>query len=230
MTILTVCQEVARKLNQTEPVTLFSSTEQFDKEIRSEANETAEAIGKAYDWQNLTALQTMTGDGSTTSFALPDDYDRMTLKSTVLTSQFSTGLVKARDTDHWLDLQINSTIATPGYWIILGGAMQIFPALASGVTAKFYYIRNTVVTGAASAQQERFIADGDTFNLPDRLLRLGLVWRWRALKRMEYAEDMANYEIALGEETARDKGSRILTVGRQRMSVDADVPHPAIVV
>lgn len=229
MTILTICQEVAIKLNQVEPATLFSSTEQFDKEIRTEANETAEVISKAHDWQDLIALETITGDGTTTSFPLPADYDRMVQEAKVLTSQFASGLTKARDLNHWLDLQINEPVAAPGFWIILGGAMQILPALESGVTAKFYYVKNTVVTGAASAQQERFIADTDTFNLPDRLLRLGLIWRWRSTKGKEYSEAMANYEIALGEEITRDKGSRILTVGRQRMRIDANFAHPAIV-
>lgn len=230
MTVLTACQEAAVKLNLVEPVTLFTSTEQFDKEIRTEANETAEAVMKAYDWQKLVTLKTLTGDGSTTSFPLPVDYDRMVKDAKVLTSQFASGLTKADDLNHWLDLQINGAVTVPGYWIVLGGAMQILPALASGVTAKFYYIKNTVVTGAAMAAQARFVADADTFNLPERLLRLGVIWRWRAQKRMEYSEDLANFETALAEETGTDKGSRTIVVGRQRTSADAEFAHPAIVV
>jgi hypothetical protein len=228
MTVLTACQEAAIELNQAQPSSLFSSADPFAVELRRQANKSAKAIGRAYEWQSLNALQTMTGDGSTTSFALPSDYDRMPVNGQVLTSQLSIGLRKVRDVNAWLNLQIYPQLGVPGYWIILGGAMQILPALASGVTAKFYYIKNTVVTGAAP--QTAFLLDTDTFNLPESLLTLDIIWRWRAQKRQEYAEDMRNFEIALAEETAKDKGSRTITVGQQRMPVDADLPHPAIVV
>lgn len=229
MTVLSACIEASTELSQTEPSSIFSTTDQFSKELRLQANRSAVAIAKAYDWQALTALKTMTGNGATTSFALPSDYDRMPLKSNVLTSQYIAGLRKAKDLDEWLNLQLRPVVALPGSWIILNGAMQILPAVASGVTANFYYIKNTIVTGA-SAQQTAFIADADTFNLSERLLTLGIVWRWRASKKLEYAEDMQNFEIALAEEVTRDKGSRVLTVGRQRLPVGAEIAHPAIVV
>jgi hypothetical protein len=230
MTVLSACAEAAIELNQPEPSSLFSTTDQFAKELRTQANRAATAIAKAYDWQKLTALHTLTGDGLTTAFTLPSDYDRMPLKSNVLTSQFASGLRKARDLDQWLDFQLRPFIGSPGSWIILNGAMQVLPAIGTGVTAKFYYIKNTIVTGAASAAQTGFVADADTFNLPERLLTLGVIWRWRSQKRLEYSEDMRNFEIALAEETARDKGSRVLTVGQQRLPVGAELAHPAIIV
>lgn len=226
MTVLTACAEAAIELNQTEPMSLFSTSDQFAKELRVQANKAAISIAKAHDWQALTTLKTMTGNGSTTSFALPTDYDRMPLKGGVLTTQFASPLSKARDLDQWLDFQLRPFVGAPGFWIILNGSMQILPAMATGVSAKYYYIKNTIVTG--SAPQTSFQADADTFNLSERLLTLGVIWRWRAQKRMEYSEDMSNYEIALAEEISRDKGSRVLTVGRQRLSINADIAHPAI--
>lgn len=227
MTVLTACTAAAIELNQPEPASLFSSTDQFPKELRTQANKTAEAILKTYDWQAFTVLQTMTGDGSTTSFPLPDDYDRMVLKSSVLTSQFAAPLGKARDLDQWLNFQLRPFVGAPGWWIVLGGAMQILPALGSGITAKFYYVKNKIVSAGTKTE---FTVDADTFDLPERLITLGVIWRWRAQKKMEYGEDMRNFEIALAEEMTRDKGSRILTVGRQRIGIDADVAHPTIVV
>jgi hypothetical protein len=70
MTILTACQEAAVELNQTQPQTLFSTTDQFAVELRRQANKAARDIGQYYEWQNLTALHTVAGDGVTTSFVL----------------------------------------------------------------------------------------------------------------------------------------------------------------
>jgi hypothetical protein len=43
---------------------------------------------------------------------------------------------------------------------------------------------------------------------------------------MEYAEDLQNYEIALSQEIARDRGARIISVGPQRYSGNVSMPYP----
>lgn len=226
MTVLSACQAAAVKLNQDEPTSLFSSTEQFDKELRTHANDAAVAIAKAYDWQKLMAIHTLTGDGTTTSFALPSDYDRMVSGSELLTSTAGWKLQKA-DVNEWLDIQINTeSVAFPGYWIVIGGTMNARPAIDTGDTVKFYYIKNTIVLSSSSAAQTAFQSDTDTFVLPERLITLGVIWRWRAQKRMEYAEDLKNFEIALSEETATDKGSRVVVVGRRRNGYDYAAAYP----
>jgi len=222
MTVLSACAEAAIELSQSEPTTLFSTTNRFAKELRVQANKSAVAIAKAYDWQALTKQATVTGDGSDTSFALPSDYDRMVLKTNLSSASTNIDLVKVRDLDQWAYFQNHFSSTYPGYWMILGGEVLVNPAPALGVEHFYYYITKNVVTGDKVA----FTADTDTFVLPERLLTLSIIWRWRASKRMEYAEDMRNFEIALGEETATDKGSRVLVVGRQRVPYNVRTAYP----
>lgn len=222
MTVLSACQEAAIELNQTEPTTLFSTTDKFAKELRVQANKSAVAIAKAYDWQSLTKLATITGDDSTTSFTLPADYDRMVLKTELTGNSTNLNLVKTRDLDQWAYFQNHMSSGVPGRWIVLGGALQVNPAPTTGVNYSYYYITRNVVSGSKVA----FTADTDTFVLPERLLTLSVIWRWRAQKRMEYSEDLKNFEIALSEEVTADKGTRILTVGRQRGPYDLRNAYP----
>jgi hypothetical protein len=222
MTILSACQEAAIELSQTEPTSVFSTTDTFAKELRVQANKSAVAIMKAYDWQALTRRATITGDGSDTSFPLPTDYDRMAAKTNLASSSTNVDLVKATDLDQWDYFLNHMSTTTPGYWIILGGELQVLPAPSSGVVHSYYYISNYVVSGSKTA----FTADTDTFVLPERLLTLSIIWRWRASKRLEYAEDLQNFEIAMGEETSRDKGSRILIAGQQRVPYNVQTAYP----
>jgi hypothetical protein len=226
MTVLSACQSAALRLSQTKPTSVFSSTASFDMEMAELSTETAIAIAKAHDWQKLTTLKTYSGDGSTTAFTLPSDYDRMIKDGNVHSSLYQTALFRrVEDLDEWLYLSDLLATPTPGNWIILGGEMQILPAMASNETARFYYISNNIATGSGGAQSS-FMADADSFNLSERLLTLGLIWRWRAQKRLEYAEDMQNYEIALSEEISRDKGARILVVGNQRAPAGMQAAYP----
>ena len=226
MTILSTLQSASRLLIGRKPSAFFSSTDAFEAELVELANEAAIDIAKRHDWRALTKLAEITGNGVTTSFPLPDGYDRMPLKAALISSQFNWSLRMARDLDQWLDFQTRPVAGSPGYWIILDGQMQVLPAYPNEHKARFYYITNQIVSGGKSA----FTADTDVFRLDERLLKLAVIWRWRALKRLEYAEDMQNFEIALSQEIARDKGARSLVVGSVRMPFDAEFAFPGVIV
>ena len=90
-------------------------------------------------------------------------------------------------------------------------------ALASAVTAKYYYITKNIVDPVTGANKEAFTIDTDTFLLDEKVLRLGVIWQWKSNKGLPYAEDLASYETALAEAVSRDKGSKVITVGAQRL-------------
>jgi hypothetical protein len=225
MTALSACQSAALRLLGRKPQTIFSASGTFEMELADLATETAIAIAKAHEWQKLKKLATLTGDGSTIGFDLPPDYDRMTKDGNVHSHLYQTALFKrVDDLDEWVMIGDQLAVPSPGNWIILGGQMQILPAMGSDETARFYYLSNQIISGSKTA----FSADGDEFLLPERLVTLGLIWRWRAQKRMEYAEDLQSYEIALSEEISRDKGARILTVGTRSYPGNLNTPYPGV--
>lgn len=230
MTILSVCQDAATELTGAAITTVFSDTDLFLRELLLQARKTADAILKEYDWQALKTLYTLSGDATNTDFALPSDYDRMPLKSNLFSSNFGRRIAPVRDLDAALYDAVTGINTVYGQWQILGGLMQVSPAMAVGETAKFYYVSKNVVASAGGARKAAFTADDDTFVLSERLLTLGIVWRWRAMKRLEYAEDMQNFEIAQGQEIARDKGSRMLVAGPMRLPIDTEFAFPGAII
>lgn len=87
---------------------------------------------------------------------------------------------------------------------------------------------NTLTGFETFLNKAAFTDDNDVFVLSERLLTLSLIWRWRSQKRMEYSEDLTNYETALEKEAATDKGARIQTVGRQRIASGAAFAFPGV--
>lgn len=229
MSILSTLQSASVLLLGQKPASFFSTPNQTAMELVEVANEAATDIAKRHDWAALTKLHTITGDGVATSFPLPADYDRMPLKAALISSQFQFQLKRARDLDQWLDFQTRPVVGAPGYWILLDGAMQVLPAFPNGNTARFYYISNEIVD-KGGAGEASFSSDTSTFKLPERLLKLAVIWRWRALKRLEYGEDMQNFEIALSQEIARDKGARTLVLGAARMPFDVEFAFPGSII
>jgi len=228
LSFLSAAQSAAIRLGVNKPSAFFSGTGRFEQEIVDLANEVATDIIKAHDWRALVKQHSMVGDGVTTAFDLPSDYDRMPKNADVGRMNWYTwGYVDAPDLNFWNDLINGLASPSPGYWIMLGGQMQFIPPVSADTTAEFYYVSKAIAIDAdTAAVKNEFTKDGDTFVLDERLLTLGLIWRWRAMKRLDYTEDMKNYEIRLDQLSGEDKGARITRMGKRAIDYNANWAYP----
>lgn len=229
MTVQSVIQEVTAFIGVRPPNgTVFVSPylDRTSWEFVNLANEMAQRI--AYDWrewQVMRALNVFAGDGSKTSFPLPADYNRMLKTAQVWRSSNTTApMTFISDADDWLRKELQGYTVPIGEWCIFNNEMHIRPTLSATETAKFFYLKNTCVKLTSGGFGDRFLQDTDTFILPERLLKLGMIWQWKAYKGATYAEDIANYEDALSTLAGSDKPSPIL-IGSQTISSDAMVAY-----
>lgn len=219
MTALSACQSAIARLVARKPASVFASDDEICVEIASLANEAATDIAKANDWQALTTLKVITGDGVTEGWPLPDDYDRMVNGTDIHSGTWTyMRYASAATLDTWQDLKALLPAIPPGYWTILQNKIEFVPTISSGQDARFYYISNNWARSAAGAAKALFDRDDDAFVLDDRLLTLSLIWRWKSMKGMDYTEDIRNYDIALSQAMARDKGARTIRKGSNNLS------------
>lgn len=227
MTALSACQNAIARLVARRPVSVFSSDDEICVEIASLSNEAAVDIAKGHDWQALTKLHSITGDGETESWPLPDDYDRMVNGTNVHSGTWVWQRYSNAGTlDNWLDLKSLLPAIPPGYWNILGGTVNFVPVVSIGDEAKFYYVSRQYARGEDGSAKFAFDRDDDSFVLDDRLLTLALIWRWKAMKGMDYQEDIRNYDIALSQAMARDGGSRVIRSGSTRFGPNTRLAWP----
>lgn len=207
--ILTAIKSAILRVSGVAVQEVFASTDQIAVEMQDLAQEVAADIAASHDWRALTKVHQIVGNGGL-AYPLPSDYSRMVLASDVddATNWFW-GYEPFESVNDWLRYRTGGySIVSPGGWIILGGEMQFYPA-PSG-TAQFPYISANWAIDSDSAHKAEFTADTDIFVLDERLLTLGLIWRWLDQKGMPYAEAMATYETALAQAQSRDKGARVL--------------------
>lgn len=228
MTILSVIQQVCPVIGLTVPDAVFSSTAREHIELQALANEMAQRIAfDTHDWSALKALGTISGDGVTSAFSMPSDYRRMLKKASLWSSAgFATSLFHVADTDQWLGMQSRSPQWSPGAWTIIGRQINILPIPATGSTVQYYYLSNAIAVAQDGTLRTAFLADSDTFVLDERVLRLGMIWQWRANKGLSYAEDLATYEEALSYAIGADKGSNTVVVGHRRTPYNAMYAYP----
>lgn len=215
MSILPAMQSAALKLMGQRPAVFFGSSQRFEQEITDLVNDVAEDILKAADWQALTRVHTLTGDGAETEFTLPDDYDRMLLVADVQdVNSWLWGYYPFFDINAFLFAEARGFQPWPGGWIIYADRMRFVPAPATGDTATFPYLSKNYARDSATLEgKPAFTQDTDDFLLPNHLLTLGLVYRWRENKKLDSTGDQEAFDEALGQYTAKDKGSQVYRRG-----------------
>ena len=212
MTVQLAMQSAAVRIIGRRPPVFFSSSGTFEVELTDLLNECAADIMKSHDWRSLTKFHNVSGDGTATAFPLPTDYDRMVLAEAVTDREtWFWNYTACPDLTTWSTLNDSAFGAiTPGWWIILGGSIQFYPAPPAGQEARFPYISKNYATDSEDNEKAAFTADSDTFKLDERLLTLALVWRYRELKGMPDLGSQETYFKALSEAAARDPGSRVI--------------------
>lgn len=233
MTVLTALQSAMIRLVGRKPNTVFSTTNQTEVQLADLATEVAADIMKSHDWQALTKVYDITGDGTTTAFPLPDDYDRMMLGQGVSDPDtWFWNYSQVPDMDTWLKIENGFYLAaaTPGWWMLWNNQFQFLPAPAGSASIP-YISKNFARSAPASGTgiitpKAAFNADADTFVLDERLITLGVIWRYREQKGMGYAEDMATYENALSQAQARDRGPAVIRSRTNRIAGDVRMGWP----
>lgn len=201
MSILSVVNEFAMVVGVKEQATLFGSSVDMrtQAEIRALANEMAQRISYDFrEWTQLKAFATFTGDGIKDRFPLPANYQRMLLTAQVWPSWIPRQPLRfIADSDEWL-MRRQAQIATPyNEWTLLGNDMLIYPILTTGQSVSFTYLDKDCVKLNSGGYGDAFTNDLDSFRLPERLLKLGMIWQWKANKGSPYAEDMGTFSDAL---------------------------------
>ena len=218
MSLLSVVKDVCYVVGVNPPASMFAASTQprTQAELLSLANEMAQRI--AYDvreWTALKAIATFSGDGLSDRFVMPINYRRMLLTSQVYPSWMpSQPLRFIADTNEWLMRRLSNETYGWGEWTLLGDSMLIHPILPTGETVSFAYLDKNCIRLASGGNSDQFVNDADGFRLPERLLKLGMIWQWKASKGSPYAEDMGTYSDALVNIAGSDKPAPIIVDGR----------------
>jgi hypothetical protein len=232
MTLLSVVQDVCLTVGVTSPGSVFSgiSANRTMQEMLSLANEMARRIASDQrEWNKLKKINVFTGDGVTTTFSYPVNFKRMLLNGNVWRSTSALHpMVFTPDLDEWIQRRAMNWFNAWGEWTNIGGQMVIAPTPGAGVTVTFPYLDKNCITLASGGVGDSFASDSDSFLLGDRILKLGMIWQWKAQKGSPYAEDLSTYNDHLTYLLGNDTPSPIL-IGRGPISqawITTNIAYP----
>lgn len=212
MSLLTVVSDAMVLCGLPQPSSIVSSTDPSIQKFLAFAQTEVEITGSDFNWRNLNIAMTITGDGITTLFVLPSDFERILQGQALWSQKYPSiplqGPISSQDL---LALKALPVMPVRPVWRLIGGQMEIWPALSNAeVVNGEYRSTNPIVSSDGLTRKPRWTADSDYPLFPEVILRLGVIWRWKQSKGLDYAEDFKTYQLEREKKAGHEAGGKIV--------------------
>lgn len=208
MTLKELLNQTLAEVGFGEYTAFFSSSRPDALQVLALAKRELNDLSKK-PWQALIETHSLTMDTST-EYDLPADF-RQFVPDTAFTESYAAEFPTSAE--DWAYYDAKNLTTGINLRIRLMGDKIHMSNPEDGQALRIEYISNYPVAGAGGTRKQRFTADDDSIVLNDDLFMLGVNWRFRRAKGMEWQSYFADYQQMKRRELATDKNSRTLNMG-----------------
>lgn len=218
MSLFSVVKTVMDTNGWPQPITSVASSQ--DPNMRQGmalANKVLSSVSYKKDWPVLIREHKFATVGNEGAYELPADFHHIVSPSAV-------------DEDHYYNLRGS---LTPLQWYrkVLNGSVDwgsgfridqygkkfmVAPVPSSPDNLVFMYVTNLIAKNDAGDPIAQYVQDTDVSMIDEDLIELGLSWRWRQKKGLDYTAEMAEFSGTMRERFAQYIAIGELPVGGYR--------------
>lgn len=228
LTCLQIIQTVCNRLGILSPNAAVTSTDQQIIQLLALSNEEGMAQVKRYPFESLITEATFTTSAAmlqgTVASIAPGL--KFIVNQTMWDRTLRRQVFGSKSPQEWqqaIALQVTSPYSQ---YRIKNDQILFYPIPAAGRSIAFEYMSQNWVTKAAGGTSSFWVSDADTPLLNDDLMILGTIWRWKAAKGLDYAENFNTYEAAMADAMSRDGSRMVLNAGN---NFDDTLPSVVII-
>ena len=213
MNVLQIVQTACRRIGILAPSTAVGSSDQQIIQIVGLCEEEGQELASRYAWQALQTEVTFTTVAAQvqTSLATTAPGFNYIVNNTIWNRTLRRPVYGPTSEQDWQQkkaIQLNGPFNS---FRIIADVINFYPNPAAGQICAFEYISANWINKSVGSSPI-WTADTDTPKLFDQLIVMGLIWRWKAAKGLDYAEDFAKYERKVMDAMARDGGKSVLSM------------------
>jgi len=188
--------------------------------MRAMLSDTVRELVRRNDWKQLTFSQQYAGTGGET-YTLPADFLRLASgDNAVYENQPNRRpCVSVVQDGDWTEIKQLNFAGVQRYYRLNGSNIDFFRPLPTGGTVTLAYVsKNWKLDSTGTTPGEAWTAESDVSLIPGHLLQLGVVWRFRRHKGLQYLDRKVEYETELARAIADDRPiTRISFDGDRKM-------------
>lgn len=215
MSLFTVVKQVMAENGWPSAVTQVGSSNDPNMiQAAALANRELEALCSSKTWPKLMREVTLNVVAGQFEYDLPSDFDRFLQPSAVDSSKYLS--VKGSLSNLQWFQRLARTIPDwqPAFMLDhVGNKIRLNPVPAASGTFKYVYITNNFAVNGSGAPIRKYAADTDVSAIYEPLVELGLNWRWRQKKGLDFTAEMAEYNAAVNRRFAQEIAAPEIDVG-----------------
>lgn len=216
MSLLTICQDAATACGFPSPSSIVGSSDKTAKQLLSLAIREGHYLSTKKDWSRLVSEHTFTLATADQDYALPADF-RWIIPNTTYNRDDNRIVLNPISSQDWQFLKAWTSISGLTRRARIRNNLiefeETIAAADNGKTIAFEYLSSYWAdTAAGGAKKSKFTLDTDVSLIDEELVTLGLIWRFRRAKGLDFEDERAEYLAQLNVIKAADGGARTLSM------------------
>lgn len=213
MTLLSIVQNAADILAVTRPSSAVTANDTTARVLLVCAQREGKALSRRWTWAALTKSNTFTSTATEVQTgAIPSDFDRM-LADSFFNRTIKRPVRGPLTAQEWETQKALTAAVLFDAYRIYDGELHMYPTPSAGWTYAFGYVSNKWCESSGGTAQAEWAADSDVALLDEELMTLGVIWRFKQSRGLDFAADQMLYEREVMQATQRDGSRRTLMFG-----------------
>ena len=228
MTLLTIVQDAARGIGIPVPTTVIGNNDDNVARLLRFVTQEGQELVDGFDWTMLQKERTFSALAQEAQTnALPSDFMRF-IDHTFFNRTRKREVIGPLTPQEWQQqVSLTATVVVDAFRVRGADILVVPNPQAADVLAFEYVSKNWIDTDPVdgTADSDVFGHNADAPVLDEPLLTLGAIWRYKASKGFDYAEDFRSYEIKRARLKGDDGGGRMMDLASGGMRRRALTPQ-----
>lgn len=218
-TCLQLVQNAFKRLGLNQPTAAVTSSDVQVLQMVSLLEEEGQEQASRYTWQTLQreALFTTVATQTQTTIAACTTGFNYIVNDTIWNRTLRRPVYGPKSQQGWQEAKAMNINGPFNSYRIEADAILFNPLPAAGQICAFEYLTRFWINGAVPGST--FVADTDTIYLDEQITILGLLWRWKASKGLNYTQDFSKYEARINDAMGRDAAKPTLNMNGSQYEV-----------
>lgn len=214
MTALSIIANATARLGLNVPSVVFASTDQQVIQLRTLMNQEGLEVSSRHNWVVLqTQWEFSTVATAIQVSAIASDFDHI-INDSMWDRTSDRPVYGPLNAQEWQREKAGPTFTSVYYAFRFRGTdLMMTPTPASGLSVFYEYVSTLWAENASGSGLTVMTADTDVSRMPEEMITLGVIWRFKAAKGLDYSQDYKTYSDFVEESVARDGGAPMLNLG-----------------
>lgn len=220
MSLVSICNDVLKEVGWPTYSAIASSTDATAQQIFSIANTELRQLSLAKRWPHLEAVYSFPTVAAQAEYEWPADFDSVAFGGVFDSSEYYQ-IRGSMNFEDWARLKygnlnnLSYQKFRTGYASDGTPQIELTPApdSARDLVALYYtkeYARQSDGTSIA-----QYVSDDDVSKVPEDLVELGIKWRFRRAKGLDFSAELAEYNNSVMSRFSRYKASQDILIGQR---------------